>query len=207
MVLTTRSFGLACYDDSLPYIYALLAFFEFYPAWIAVFNGVFALINNDVYFFLASNLVLTLMYFYLLAISNAAQSPRPSVYDCELCGCDLYAFPDARHVSVMSYTIVVVYGLLNSTETRRRISFFFRFSATFSVILYNIALWANGYFFLWQLLANLALSGAIGFGFVYVFWLFWYKYDLGGAGRRKIEIWLGYTDTMFARPTIAHSAH
>ena len=197
MVQQIRSFGTGCYDDSLPEIYRQLAFFEFLPAWILVFNTTLSLITSDVFFFIASSLMLTGYYYYLLVLSEALAVQRPMGYDAELCNVPMYALPDALFVSTMSYVFVIAFGVLMKHDNFRRMGTLLKMAVFFLVVMYCISLIVNRYLHAWQLAANLGIAALMSGWYVLMYWLLFVKVDVLKSVRRWIETKLGYSERLF----------
>lgn len=200
MNITVRSFGVACYDanQSSP-IYYHLAFFEFLPQWLFVFNSMLAVIDNDLYYLLASKFTFVFYYYYLLALSLAIRSPRPVGYDHVLCKASEFALPDATYVSTLSFVFIVGAGFLLDRRMRSRLGFVTRLLLLCVVALYGVSLWRNRYFSGAQLILNTLIAAASSGIFLYTYWKLWHQYNMAHNVRSWFARRLGYTDELFGR--------
>jgi len=164
----TISFGFACLPDDAGIFGCALAYFMFYPYWLAVFNWLVGLVDNRRYFFLASWILLTAGFYYMESFAEALQYERPEHYDSDLCRTKRYAIPDAKFVSSIAYTIVAAFGLVRD---HRRFGALNAIVAYSTPVLYVAATIYTGYLSAAQVAINLVISLVTAAMFVAVFQL------------------------------------
>lgn len=195
-------YGVSCQPTDLDELGKLVAHFGFFPTWTLLFNSFLSLIDDDLYFFIASNSLLLLVYGYMHIVAQRLGVERPSAYDYELCSTTQYAFPDPTFVSTMAYTIVITIGLYFDARTRRQMSWLRILTLLGAVVLYCASTLLTGYFYLWQFVANSLLAALVAALFVFVYqfaaahlWL-----DAGETARctmHRLRTLSGYAGNLF----------
>jgi len=155
----TSPFGLSCWIDGGKFEDArrLLAFFQFLPAWVAIFyySLVFAL--SDIFFLIASFSANYIIFFYIDGLSHAFRSERPPAYDHVVCETAQFAVPDTRFVAALVFWILVSIGLVKHPVYVTHVGFLYRVLMIFLPIMYIVGLMVNEYFFWWQLIINIVV--------------------------------------------------
>lgn len=197
MAPSRHLFGVACFDDTQHPIMQFLAYFLLTPNWVFVFNSVIGIIDNDIFFFLASNAIMTGFFYYLLGISHALQVSRPAGFDHEFCAVSEFVLPEPGFVCTMTYVFVVGTGIVFDRNVRRKLGYATRVLIVFALVIFSIVQVINNYMLLWQTAVNLAIAAASGAVFVFSYWKLIGVYNLGAGVRRYIAGIFGLSEHLF----------
>lgn len=141
--------GVSCPPDDAGFVGMALARYMFYPQWVFVFSSVLALIDDRLYFVIASLLTYTLLSLYADFVS------RQLGMEIEYCGVSFNAIPESQFVSSMTFTIVVAIGFLRDRVKFGYITGLLAWTAPF---LYMAATLYTGFFTPMLLFANVLMS-------------------------------------------------
>lgn len=167
--MLTISFGFACVPDDAGAVEVLLAYYMFFPAWVAVFATLQALIDSRWYFGIASLMLHSLAFYYFHSLANVLEIERPPSYDFTVCRATRFAFPDPTFVSSVAYAVVIGIGLVRDRVTAGPLTTLTLYSAPF---LYAVACVVTHYFSLLQVLANLSVVALTSTVFLFTYQLF-----------------------------------
>lgn len=113
-------FGTTCVPhDNHHWFTHALALFSFYPQWLLVFNFAFISLRSDFFFFMSAKLTLVFWLVYLEALAHVLRFERASHYDHKLCHSSRFAFPDARFVTAITYSAMMLIGAYNDKRVCR----------------------------------------------------------------------------------------
>ncbi len=167
--MLTLSFGFACVPDDASSVVVALAYYMFFPAWIAVFATLQALIDQRRYFGIAGLALHTISFVYFQALAHTLAVDRPAEYDWTTCRATRYAFPDPTFVSSLAYAIVVGIGLLRDRVHGGWLTTLTLYSAP---VLYVAACVATHYLSPLQAAANLSVVALTSMVFLFTYQLF-----------------------------------
>lgn len=167
--MLTLSFGFACVPDEASVVELTLAYYMFFPAWIAVFATLQALIDSREYFGIASLMLHTLAFYYFQALANVLAIDRPASYDWTECRATRFAFPDPMFVSSLAYAIVVGVGLVRDRINGGLLTMLTLYTAP---VFYVAACIVTNYLAPLQALANLSVVALTSAVFLFTYQLF-----------------------------------
>jgi hypothetical protein len=163
--------------------------FGFWPLFVFTFGGIVALFDNSVFLLVTTLLLLSGTYFYLEIVAAAIGVPRQAGFDPEFCQASPFALPDARFVTAMMYTVVVLCGVYYHRAFRSRVSLMRLVFLVVFIVGYLTSTIISRYFLYWQLAANSALAFLLAM-------LYWFAYctvervvwgDANASWRRHFE--------------------
>jgi len=195
------NFGGGCYvplGDSFDATRRVLAFFELLPTCIVIFNTALGAFVNDVFFTLSNFVLQFLFSYYLYGVSLAVRSERPPAYDWQFCNAPRYAFPDPIYTTALEYCIVTALGVFSVPKLAARVGFFYRVLFLGFPVLYAVGLYANSYFYLWQLAANTALAVGASLLYVFLYSRLMSRFNVAPGARRWFTRTFGFENTIFS---------
>ena len=189
--------GIVCYPaDATANERFLVTYGGFWFNFVFAFGEIIVLFDNSLFMILATLLLLLGMHQVLRVFATAIEVPRPVGYDAAFCGAEPFAFPDARFVTVMIFSFVVMIGVYYRRALRHRVSTVRTALIIARIIAYCASTIVSRYFDYWLLAANmvLVLLGAP------LYWLLYRKIgeavlkDVGdGIWRSRLDSFIGLT--------------
>jgi hypothetical protein len=159
-------FALSCCPSDADWFVDIVCQFGNAPSWLIVANTALLLFNRDLYFTVASNVMLFGMVYALEILTRIPKVPHPAPFDYMYCDAYEYAFPDPIYVTTIAYTVVVMFGFITNKRLYNYMTPLVIIGGVVILFGYLAALLLSQYFDVGLLAANTVIALVIGSLFV-----------------------------------------